>query len=308
MKILVTGAGGLLGLNLVVELSKQHQVAATDRKALVVPDVDTFQTDLLADGAVPALLDQAEPDAVIHCAALANVDACESEPAFSHRINAELPGQIAVECGNRGVQMIQISTDAVFDGETGGYAEDAPTNPLSVYAQSKLDGERLVLEAYPKAVVTRVNLFGWSASGNRSLAEMFYYGLEAGKPLKGFTDVVFCTILVNDLAWVFAEIFARKLSGLYHLVSPVAMTKYDFGVAIAEKFGYDPARIEPVRVADFGLNAARSPNLNLDVSKLTAALGHPLPDVLGGLERFYELYQNGHPQMLKELVAEEDRM
>lgn len=306
MKILVTGAGGLLGLNLALELSKTHQVIATDRKALSLPGgIQAVQADLLAENSLPVLFDGTKPAAVIHCAALANVDACESDPAFSHKINAELPGRIAAECAHRGVKLIQISTDAVFDGQRGGYTEDDQTNPLSVYAQSKLDGERLVFEAHPGAVVTRVNLFGWSASGNRSLAEFFYYGLEAGKPLKGFTDVTFCPILVNDLADVFADIFAKNLSGLYHLVSPVGMTKHAFGAAIAEKFGYDPARIEPVSVADFGLKAARSPNLMLDVSKLTAALGHELPDVHGGLDRFYQLYQSGHPQRLSTMVAEE---
>ena len=304
MKILVTGAGGLLGLNLVYELSKCHQVAATDRKALRLPGGEhSTSMDLLVEGVVPALLDQVEPDAVIHCAALADVDACEDDAAFAHRMNAVLPGHLAAECARRSVKLIHISTDAVFDGQTGGYSEDDIPNPLSVYAQSKLDGERLVLEAMPGAVVTRVNLFGWSASGNRSLAEMFFYGLSAREPLKGFMDVTFCPILVNDLKDVFTDIFTKGLSGLYHLVSPISMTKYDFGVAIAEKFGYDSDRIEPVKVTDFGLKAARSPNLNLDVSKLTAALGRPLPDVYGGLERFYKLYQNGHPQMLKGLVA-----
>lgn len=306
MKILVTGAGGLLGLNLSLELSKTHQVIGTDRKLLHLPGNGTsLQADMLVDNALPALLDQTEPDAVIHCAALANVDACESDPAFSHQINAELPGNLATECARRGVKLIHISTDAVFDGESGGYSEDDPTNPLSVYARDKLDGERLVFEAYPGAVVTRVNLFGWSASGDRSLAEFFYYNLAAGNPLKGFTDVTFCPILVNDLAGVFADIFAKDLSGLYHLVSPVGMTKHAFGAAIAEKFGYDPARIEPVRVADFGLKAARSPNLTLDVSKLTNALGRTLPDTPSGLERFYQLYQAGHPQKLRALVVDE---
>ena len=89
MKILVTGAGGLLGLNLALELSKNHQTVATDRKDLFLPDgIQAVQADLLAENSLNALLDETEPDAVIHCAALANVDACESDPAFSHQINS----------------------------------------------------------------------------------------------------------------------------------------------------------------------------------------------------------------------------
>lgn len=304
MRILVTGAGGLLGLNLAVELAKAHTVIAADRKA-IAPSAgfDSVQGDLLSPDAPARLLDETRPDAVIHCAALANVDACETDPDLAQRLNADLPGAMAAAAAKVGAQLVHISTDAVFDGASGGYTEEDATNPLSVYAETKLDGERQVFAVMPDAVVTRVNLFGWSASANRSLAEFFYYSLRDGKPLKGFTDVHFSPILVNDLATVFAGIFERKLNGLYHLVSPVSMTKYAFGVAIAERFGFDPAAIEPVSVADFGLKAARSPLLTLDTSKLSAALGRPLPDVQGGLERFYQLHQQGYPQRLAGLVT-----
>ena len=205
-------------------------------------------------------------------------------------------------CAEHGARLVHISTDAVFDGETGGYTEEDATNPLSVYAQTKLYGEEAVLSAMPEAVVTRNNIFGWSATANRSLAEFFYYSLASGMPLKGFTDVKFCPILVNDLASVFVKIFEKKLSGLYHLVSPLGLSKYQFGVRIAEMFGFDPAAIEPVKVADFGLKAARSPLLTLDTSKLSQALGQPLPDVFDGLERFYQLHQQGHPEKLKAML------
>jgi dTDP-4-dehydrorhamnose reductase len=303
MRILVTGAGGLLGLSLAVELSKTHTVIAADRKAIASSaGFETVQMDLLSPDAPARLLDETRPDAVIHCAALANVDACETDPDLAQQLNADLPGAMATAANRVGAHLVHISTDAVFDGASGGYTEEDATHPLSVYAETKLDGERQVFAAMPSAVVTRVNLFGWSASGSRSLAEFFYFSLRDGKPPKGFIDVQFCPILVNDLAEVFVAIFERKLSGLYHLVSPVSMTKYAFGVAIAERFGFDPAAIEPVSVADFGLKAARSPLLTLDTTKLSAALGRPLPDVRGGLERFYQLREQGYPEMLAGLV------
>ncbi|MGD2028242.1 MAG: SDR family oxidoreductase, partial [Anaerolineales bacterium] len=205
---------------------------------------------------------------------------------------------------SRGVRLVHISTDSVFDGQEGGYTEEDAPNPLSVYALTKLDGERKVFAAMPGAVVTRVNLFGWSASGNRSLAEYFYYNLKAGNPLKGFVDVHFCPVLVNDLADVFVEMIDRGLSGLHHLVSPVCLTKFDFGAAIAEKFGFEPRAIEPVLVAEFGLKAARSPMLTLDTSKIQKALGKPLPDVNAGLDRFYELHKRGFPEQLNQMVME----
>jgi dTDP-4-dehydrorhamnose reductase len=303
MRILVTGTGGLLGLNLALELSRQHTVIGADRKALLVKDAfEALQVDLSTPQAVSKLVEESQPEAIIHCAALANIDACESDPVMASQMNAELPGWIAAEAARVGSQLVHISTDSVFDGLEGGYTEDSPTNPLSVYSQTKLDGEGAVFAAMPEAVVTRVNLFGWSASGNRSLAEFFYHNLAAGKTVKGFTDVYFCPILVNDLADVFIEIFQQHLSGLYHLVSPVCMTKYAFGLAIAEKFGFDPEQIMPVSVNEFGLVAARSPLLTLKNEKLTQALGHALPDVHAGLERFYQLRQQGYPEKLAQMV------
>ncbi|MFN2144420.1 MAG: SDR family oxidoreductase [Anaerolineales bacterium] len=304
MKILITGSSGLLGLNLALELSANHKVVGADRNPLKSgPQFEPMTVDLLAPDAVARLLDQVRPDAMIHCAALANVDACESDPEAAQRLNAWLPGEIAARCAEHGAQLVHISTDAVFDGAKGGYTEEDVPHPLSVYAQTKLDGEQAVFSAMPGAVVTRINIFGWSATANRSLAEFFYYGLAVGKPLKGFTDVRFCPLLVNDLAGVFTRIFEQRLSGLYHLVSPQGLSKYEFGVRIAEKFGFDPAGIEPVKVADFGLKAARSPLLTLDTGKLSQALGQPLPDVFDGLERFYQLHQQGHPEKLKAMLV-----
>jgi dTDP-4-dehydrorhamnose reductase len=304
MKILITGSSGLLGLNLALELSSAHYVVGADRNPLASkPYFESVGVDLLAPDAVAGLMDETRPDAVIHCAANANVDACENDPEAAERLNTWLPGEVAAQCAKHGSQLVYISTDAVFDGADGGYTEEDTPNPLSVYARTKLEGEEAVFAAMLEAVVTRINIFGWSAAANRSLAEFFYYNLAAGKPLKGFTDVMFCPILVNDLAGVFAQIFEKQLSGLYHLVSPMGLSKYQFGVRIAEMFGFDPAAIEPVKVADFGLKAARSPLLTLDTSKLSNALGDDLPDVFDGLERFYQLHQQGHPEKLKSMLG-----
>jgi dTDP-4-dehydrorhamnose reductase len=303
MRILITGSSGLLGLNLALELGAAHQIIGADRNPLQSPPFEVAVADLLAADAIPALLDETEPHAVIHCAAMANVDACESDPEMAACLNAALPGEIAVQCARRGIGLVHISTDGVFDGETGGYTEEDQPNPLNVYARTKLDGERAVLEAMPQAVVARINIFGWSASGSRSLAEFFYYGLRDSEPRKGFMDVYFCPVLVNHLAGVFEDMLQRRLSGLYHLVSPACLTKYEFGVQIAERFGFDPTAIEPVSVADFGLQAARSPRLMLDTGKLQRDLGRTLPDVYAGLDRFHELFTQSYPQRLSGMLA-----
>lgn len=304
MRLLITGASGLLGLNLALEACANHAVVGVvNRHAIQTDRFIVRQVDLLAPEAIPELLDETQPDAVIHCAALADVDACENEPTLAHLVNAEMPGLMAAAAEQRGISLVHISTDAVFDGQAGDYDEEDEPNPLSAYARTKLAGEQNVLDRYPEAIVARVNLFGWSASGKRSLAEFFFNNLSAGKRVMGFTDVHFCPVLVNDLAGIVLEMVEKKLSGLYHTVSQDCLNKYDFGMAVAGKFGLDSNLIDPTVSAEAGLKAARSPNLTLNTAKLAAALGHPLPDINGGLERFYQLHVTGYPQRLKELAT-----
>ncbi len=101
-----------------------------------------MQVDLLAAGAVERLLDQTQPDWVIHCAALANLEDCEADPALAEQLNTELPAKLAAHVARGGARLLHVSTDAVFDGQKGDYTEQDAPNPLSVYARTKLEGER----------------------------------------------------------------------------------------------------------------------------------------------------------------------
>jgi len=308
MRLLVTGASGLLGVNLALEATQAgHTVFGVDKsRRLRTTDFIQLHTDLLQPGAISAVLDESQPDWVIHCAALADVDACEENPELAQRLNADLPGELAEVVARHGARLAHISTDAVFDGQRGGYGEEDEPNPLSAYARGKLDGERAVAQANPEAVIARVNFYGWSPAGQRSLAEFFYNHLAAGEKMMGFTDARFCPLLANQLAEILFAMLAANLSGLYHVVSADCLSKYEFGLALAHQFGLDETLIEPASVHQAGLKAARAPNLTLRSDKLAQALGAPLPHVQSGLARLHQLFQQGYPQKLQQmLVAEE---
>lgn len=306
MRILITGASGLLGSNLALQLAGQHTVfGVSNRCTLQTNRFIVIQTDLLAPGAVESVLERTQPDWVIHCAALANLDACEANPQLASQLNSELPGKLANHVARGGARLVHISTDAVFDGARGDYNEDDMPNPLSVYARSKLEGERAVAEANARAIIARVNLFGWSLTGNRSLAEFFFYNLIQGNPMRGFTDVFVCPLLANDIAEILVLMLEKGLEGIYHVVSLSPISKYEFGVLIANRFGLDKNLIAPCSINDAGLKAVRSPRLTLRSDKLTRALGGPPPTVYDGMERFYQLYCEGYPQYLRGLVKGE---
>ena len=300
MRILVTGASGLLGLNLSLQMVGTHTIVGVDRNKLTSTPFEIVKADLLEAGTCSRLMASVQPDAIIHTAANADIDACESDPEGAHLLNAEFPGLLAELCAKRDVHLIHISTDAVFDGtKNSTYLEDDNPNPLSIYARTKLDGENAVLSANSNAVVARVNFFGWSLSGIRSLAEFFYSNLSAGQSVNGFTDVWFCTMFVGDLADTLVSMLEKGLSGLYHVVGPEALTKYDFGMKIARQFGFDEGLIRPISVEESGLKAKRSRNLRLSIHKLSTDLGLEIPGVSTGIEKFYAQYTQGYPQKMR---------
>lgn len=300
MKLLVTGTSGLLGINLALDAMSAHEVIAVDRGKLLGTPFHIVQADLLTAGAVDSVLDAAHPDAVIHCAALADLEACEADPSLARRLNADLPGQLAKACKARGIGLVHVSTDAVFDGDKEGfYTEDDQPNPLGVYAQTKLEGEQAVGSENPEAIVARVNFYGWSLSGRRSLAEFFYNSLSNNQKVSGFTDVIFCPMLVNDTARTLVKMIECGLSGVYHVVGPQAMSKYQFGVELARKFGLDESAISPKSVLASSLTARRAHNLWLSVHKLSTDLGESLPLFSTGLGQFYTQLQQGYPQKIR---------
>lgn len=299
-RILVTGASGLLGLNFSQEMMGKHEIVGVDRGTLVHPPFRVLRKNLIEADAMDLLLDEAQPDWVVNCAALADLDACEDNPDLARSLNVDVPRRLARACKERNISFVHISTDAVFDGEKdGAYTEDDAPNPLGIYAKTKLDGEWAVLTENPNCIVARVNFYGWSLGGRRSLAEFFHNNLTKNKSMSGFTDVIFCPMLVNDTARVLVKMLARGLTGLYHLVGPQAMSKYQFGVEIARRFSLPEGEITPKSISFSGLLARRSHNLWLSTHKLSTDLGEGLPDFSTGLNEFYTQSQQGYPQKIR---------
>ncbi len=308
MRLLITGASGLLGLNVALEAARKHEVIGITRKALSGTPFAVLQSDMTSPGSVDVIFERVRPEAVIHCAAIADVDLCEREPALARQTNAELPARIAEACLRWRARLVHISTDAVFDGTKAGcYTEmDAP-NPTGTYAISKLQGEQAVRSLDPFAIVARVNFYGWSLTGNRSLAEFFFGNLSQGHSVSGFTDVTFCPMLANHVGILLLQMLEAGLHGLYHVVGPDALTKFQFGVELAREFGLDERQIQPFSVDRSALVARRAHNLWLSTAKLSTDLGMRLPEFSTGLSQFHEQYRQGYPQKLRSYQQPEVR-
>jgi dTDP-4-dehydrorhamnose reductase len=299
-RILVTGVSGLLGLNFSLQTAARYDVYGVfHRNQLKDVPFELVNTDLTQSDEVDHILDSVKPDIVLNCAAMTRLDACELNKDLAHQVNTVMPGKLAKAAAQRGIFFVHISTDSIFDGRRDHYSEQDVPNPINTYARTKLAGEQRVLEVNPQALIARVVFYGCSLSGERSLAEFFYNHLSQGQTVRGFADVFFCPLLVNQLSEILVEMIELKLEGLYHVVSSECLSKYDFGVMLARRFDFDEELIAPVSWHDVDLHAERASNLRLCTDKIQSALGRSMPAQAEGIDQFYSLVQDGYAQTIQ---------
>jgi dTDP-4-dehydrorhamnose reductase len=299
--ILVTGASGLLGASLVSLAREQGRevVGLYHRHPVRIEGVKLLAADLTEQPETNRIFQELRPPSIVHCAAATDVDWCEEHPEEAQRVNVMVPTAIAAITSRSGARLLYISTDSVFDGERGNYAETDTPAPVNVYAKTKLHGEREVLRLNPTALIARVNLYGWNAQEKQSLAEWILRQLTLGNLVPGFSDVFFCPVLANDLAGVILALLDANLAGLYHAVGSEPISKYEFARRVALAFGFDPGQVVAARLADARLKAQRPRDTTLNTGKICAALGRPMPSVDAGLRRFAQLRENGYADRIK---------
>ena len=303
-RVLVTGASGLLGANLMLEWAERHEViGVTHAVPLVHPRIDIRQEDLARPGAAQRLFKEVRPQAVVHCAAATDVEACERDPELAHRLNAEMAGLVAQAAAETGARLLHVSTDAVFDGEGGPYREEDHPAPVNEYGKSKLAGEAAARAVNSEALVVRTNFFGWNATPKTNLAEWFLDRLRSGQVARGFTDVFCSPVLVNDLAGLFEALLATDVRGLLHLPGRECLSKFDFGRRLALAFGLREELVQPSDLAESGFGAPRPRRTCLDGTIVRGVLGSDLPSVDLGVRRLESLARTGYLLRLKRMAA-----
>jgi dTDP-4-dehydrorhamnose reductase len=225
------------------------------------------------------------------------------DPDLALRINVDVPRLLAEACQKAEVRFVHISTDAVFDGQRGGYDEDDPAAPLNVYARTKLEGEKAVFDKMLDALVVRTNFVGFSANGQTGLAQWIIRELSAGKRISGFSDVIIAPLVANDLARVLFQMMDANLNGLYHVAGSTPVSKLDFARKLARELELDETLIQPSRVADAHLTAPRPLNIWLSPRRVEADLGKSMPTIDESISTLGELARANHSERLKELTG-----
>jgi dTDP-4-dehydrorhamnose reductase len=299
VKILLTGVSGLLGLNAAAVLRERHVVVgAYLDHPVALQGVSVLQVDMADEQAVNRWLERERPDLVWHTAGLTNVETCESSPDLAQRLNVGAAEHVAAAAARVGAGLIHVSTDHLFDGTVGRCAEATLASPLNVYAATKLEAERQVDAVHATAFILRTNFFGWGHARRRSLSDWIIDGLRQGETRGMFDDVYFTPMLANDLVDTGMALFDRGKPGLYHVAGGERLSKFAFGVAVAERFRLDARLIQPRSVETFTFEARRPRDMSLATEKVTSVVGYAMPDVDTAVERLARLEARGWPAML----------
>ena len=278
MRILVTGANGLVGSRLVKRLLAQgHQVTALGRGAPrgVPAGAQYVGVDLGDAPGLLAALVAAGPEAIVNPAGMTDVDGCERDPDAAWVANVEGVATLCRGARKLGAHLLHVSTDYVFDGDAGPYDVDAVPNPRGTYALTKHAGEQAVRALLPQgawAIARTAVVYGWPRAGNNNFGSWLYDSLSQGKPVKLFADQWVSPSLATNVADMLAELAARKLPGLWHAAGAEVLDRVAFGQRFARAFGFDEALLQPSRMADVKLLSPRPARSGLKVDKTAAQL------------------------------------
>ena len=278
MKVLVTGAKGQLGYDVVNELTLRGHEAI---------GVDISEMDITSAAQTMNVIAEISPDAVIHCAAWTAVDAAEDNEDAVRRVNADGTRNVASACKAVGAKMMYISTDYVFDGQgTEPWQADCKTfAPLNIYGRTKLEGEKAVAETLDKYFIVRIAwVFG--AHGKNFVDTMLRLG-QTHDTLRVVSDQIGTPTYTPDLARLLVDMTETDKYGYYNATNEGGyISWYEFACEIFRQAGIK-TKVIPVTTKEYGLSKAKRPfNSRLDKSKLTANGFKPLPDWRDALERY----------------------
>lgn len=274
-KLLVTGASGFLGWNLCQAATKDWQVFGTYFSQKVENEnFSLFKVDLRDYRAIAELFQTIKPDAVIHTAAASKPNFCESNPEESYEINVTASVNIARLCDKYNIHCAFTSTDLVFDGENPFYSETDAVSPICHYGEQKVAAELKMKEIAEAIALCRMPLmFGLASPASASFIQGMVNNMQAGKEVNLFVDEFRTPASANTAASGLLLAIEKKIQGILHLGGIERVSRYEFGLLVADILQLPQELIKPGKQADVVMPAKRSPDTSLD-SRKAFALGY----------------------------------
>lgn len=288
--VVVTGANGLLGQKVVDVFSPHFNTLATSvqkESVRTLKDVEYHQLDLTNYSRTEGFLKYFEPDYVVNCAAYTNVDKAEEERKLCYKINATAVEHMTEFLRRTETKFVQVSTDYVFNGQSGPYRESDRPDPINYYGTTKLAAENAVRGSGADCLIFRTNvLYGAADSIKNNFVLWVMNSLADNQSIRVVDDQMNNATIANGLAEAILMGCVMNAQGLYHYGGTDFIDRYDFALKIADYFGYDQGLISRCSTADLNQAAPRPLKSGLHTDKVVDDLQIRLYDTKAGLKQF----------------------
>jgi len=288
MKFLVTGSSGLIGSQLIKDLTEKDFNVYSCYNTLQPEFGHPILLDLNDLSNIATTVRKIEPDVIIHLAALTNVDLCEKEKNLATKINVDAT-KILLQCISSQTFFLYVSTDYVFDGQKGMYNELSPTNPINFYGKTKREGESAVLNSAKNSCIVRTSTPFGLHNQKKSFPIWVVENLRQNHQIKVPMDQYTSPTYVPNLCKMLVEITTKQITGILHLAGETRISRYEFAKLITNKMHLDYDLIKPVSLTDMHWVAQRPKDSSLDISKAKPILQEKPLDIHQSLSRLYGL-------------------
>ena len=276
MKVLIIGANGFLGSNLIQKANLEYDdyfsiIAADISNSALDSTIPFYHIDITKKDEVINKVKKISPDITILTAAMTDVDKNEVEKELASKINTEGAENVLNACKNTDSKLLFMSTDFIFDGKKGNYTEEDEPNPLSHYGQTKHAAELAIIASDVEYLICRTAvLYGWNPD-KLNFITWILNKLENGEKIKIVTDQVNSPTYVPNLAEILLKLIEKDAKGIYHTVGDNILNRYEMAIKCAEVFDYAQELISPID--HLNQKAARPKNAGLNIKKLKEFLG-----------------------------------
>ncbi len=273
-KILITGASGLLGLNICnrLKLNSNFELFGICRTEINFDceDVNWVYLDLTDFEVLQEFFKKNFFDIIIHCAAYVNVDSCELNKEYVTKLHVDVINTFQIYSPDS--KIIYISSDSVFDGINGNYSEQSIRNPLNFYSYSKYQGENLLFNSKMNFLILRLNIYGFHRPVSNSLVEWAIKELKEAHSINGFSNVYFNPLYVGQVSRLIEKAIENKIEGVYHVGSTESISKYNFLKKVAKVFCLDDKLIHETQYQSFDNKPLRPLNTTLNIDQMKSKL------------------------------------
>lgn len=303
-KMFLAGATGLLGSNIMVHPDIVHNIIANYHTRKIqekTEKLDTSNLDLENYEVLNSYFYKNDFELIINCVAFTNVDGCEQDKSRADRENVKITENLACIAEKYGIKLVHISTDHLFDGSEAMLDENANPSPVNEYARTKLKAEQSVLNECPNALIVRTNFYGWGPSHRQSFSDWIITSLKNNTKISMYNDIFSTPIYVQTLITLIFKLISLDETGIYNIVGSERISKYEFGLKIANKFNLSKKLISEATYDASTCTTERPDDMSLSNKKLSEILSVSIEVADQGIEKMFNDQKNKMNEQIKNL-------